>query len=285
MSAQSEPATRHGVLLEVAYDGTNFSGWATQPGRRTVQETLDGAIRALDPNASAGRGTSQTDAGVHAEGQRVAFDASLPLPPRGWVLALNSHLPDDVAVRSAREIHVGYNPRFSSKTKRYRYRLLLDRVRDPLLRDRAWRVGWALDLEKMNREAAQIVGTHDFDAFRSAHDERQATVRIMTRAEIVRENERIASFVIEGNAFLYNMVRILVGTLVDVGRAKLKEGAIARALENPLLSEESGEQSRDPSSRRSDRRKLAGMTAPAHGLTLERIDLDLPEGPSASWPR
>ena len=260
----------HGVLLEVAYDGTNFSGWATQPGRRTVQETIDGAIKTLDPHASAARGTSRTDAGVHAEGQRVAFDASLPLPPRGWVLALNSHLPDDVAVRSAREVVAGYNPRFSSKTKRYRYRLLLDRVRDPLLHHRAWRVGWPLDLEKMDREAACIVGTHDFGAFRSAHDERIETVRTIKRSEIVRENERIVSFVIEGNAFMYNMVRILVGTLVDVGRDKLKEGAITRALQNPL---------------REEGRKLAGMTAPAHGLTLETIDLEFPEDIGDPWPR
>jgi tRNA pseudouridine38-40 synthase len=260
---------RHGVLLEVAYDGTNFSGWATQPGRRTVQETLDGAIRTLDPNASAARGTSRTDAGVHAQGQRVAFDASLPLPPRGWVLALNSHLPTDVAVRSASAILAGYNPRFSSKKKRYCYRLLLDRVRDPLLHNRAWRIGWPLDLEKMNREAARIVGTHDFGAFRSAHDERVETVRTITRSEIIRENERIVSFVIEGNAFMYNMVRILTGTLVDVGRSKLQEGAITRALQNPL---------------REQGRKLAGMTAPAHGLTLERIDLNLPEGAGESWP-
>jgi tRNA pseudouridine38-40 synthase len=261
---------QHGVLLEVAYDGTNFSGWATQPGRRTVQETLDGAIRALDPNATAARGTSRTDAGVHAQGQRVAFDASLPLPPRGWVLALNSHLPDDVAVRSACSIVAGYNPRFSSKKKRYCYRLLLDRVRDPLLHNRAWRIGWPLDLEKMNREAACITGTHDFGAFRSAHDERAETVRTIMRSEITRENERIMSFVIEGNAFMYNMVRILTGTLVDVGRSKLPEGAITRALQNPL---------------REEGRKLAGMTAPAHGLTLEKIDLDLPEGVSESWPR
>lgn len=263
-------SARHGVLLEVAYDGTAFSGWATQPGRRTVQETLDGAVKTLDANASAVRGTSRTDAGVHAEGQRVAFDASLPLPPRGWVLALNQHLPDDVAVRSAREIVAEYNPRFASKKKRYRYRLLLDRVRDPLLRTRAWRIGWPLDVERMQAEAGAIVGTHDFGSFRSAHDERSETVRTIVRAEIVRESPRIAAFVIEGNAFLYNMVRILAGTLVDVGRGKLEEGAIARALATPD---------------RALGRKLAGMTAPAHGLTLEEIDLDLPEGTGTPWPR
>ncbi len=259
-----------GVLLEVGYDGTRFSGWAIQPGRRTVQETLDAAIRTLDAKASAVRGTSRTDAGVHAEGQRAAFDPSLPLQPRGWVLAINQHLPDDVAVRSARDIVVGYNPRFASKKKRYRYRILLDRVRDPLLRERTWRIGWPLDVAKMQREAEAIVGTHDFGSFRSSHDARTDTNRTITRAEVELETPRIAAFVVEGNAFLYNMVRILVGTLVDVARGKLEEGAIARALAHP---------------KREEGRKLAGMTAPAHGLTLEAIDLDLPEGAGDPWPR
>lgn len=260
----------HGVLLEVAYDGTAFSGWARQPTRRTVQDTLDGAIHTLDPNASPVRGTSRTDAGVHAEGQCVAFDASLPLSPRGWVLAVNQHLPDDVAVRSAREIDVEYNPRFKAKNKRYRYRILLDRVRDPLLRDRAWRIGWPLDIARMQEETKSIVGTHDFGAFRSAHDARTETVRTIAGANVELESERVAAFVIEGNAFLYNMVRILVGTLVDVGRGKLQPGAIDRALRSPL---------------REEGRKLAGMTAPAHGLTLEKIDLDLPPTSGTPWPR
>ncbi len=260
----------HGVLLEVAYDGTAFSGWAHQPTRRTVQDTLDGAIHTLDPNASPVRGTSRTDAGVHAEGQCVAFDASLPLSPRGWVLAVNQHLPDDVAVRSAREIDVEYNPRFKAKNKRYRYRILLDRVRDPLLRDRAWRIGWPLDIARMQEETKSIVGTHDFGAFRSAHDARTETVRTIAGANVELESERVAAFVIEGNAFLYNMVRILVGTLVDVGRGKLEPGAIDRALRSPL---------------REEGRKLAGMTAPAHGLTLEKIDLDLPPTSGTPWPR
>src|SRR5687767_15946790 len=118
----------YGVLLEVAYDGTAFSGWASQPDARTVEETLRGAIAAVDPKATGPRGASRTDAGVHAEGQLAAFDAELAIPPRGWVLTLNQHLPDDAAVRSAREVSVGFSPRFASKKKRYRYDLLLDKV-------------------------------------------------------------------------------------------------------------------------------------------------------------
>jgi tRNA pseudouridine38-40 synthase len=257
----------NGVLLEVAYDGTAFSGWATQRDARTVEDALRGAILAVDPKASGPRGTSRTDAGVHAEGQAAAFDAELGIPARGWVLALNQHLPDDVAVRSARPVPSGYAPRFASKKKRYRYELLFDKLRDPLLRDRSWRIGYDMDMDLVGREAKTIVGTHDFAAFRSAGDERDVTVRTIEAVELSRDarDPRRWSVAIEGSAFLYNMVRILVGTLVDVGRGHLAPGTIARALE---MKE----------------RALAGQTAPAHGLVLECIELVLPAEAGGRWP-
>src|SRR5581483_8603606 len=153
-----------GVLLTVAYDGSQFVGWARQKSGRSVEETLQQAIRKIDPDSSSPRGASRTDAGVHADGQRAAFDTTRTIDPRGWVLALNSNLPDDVAVRQAREVRAEYNPRFQSKLKRYRYRLLLDEVRDPNRRHRTWRIPWTLDLEKMRREAKLLEGTHDFAA-------------------------------------------------------------------------------------------------------------------------
>jgi tRNA pseudouridine38-40 synthase len=255
----------HGVLLSIAYEGADFSGWAAQDGRRTVADTIDGAIRTIDPKASRARGTSRTDAGVHADGQRAAFDAHLDIPPRGWLLALNQHLPDDVAVREVTLVPPGYQPRFSSRGKTYRYRLLLDRVRDPAFRRRAWRIGWPLDLDLAAREAEALVGTHDFATFRSAHDARVETVRTLTEVRIERESQRIAAIVVSGNAFMYNMVRILVGTLVDVARGHLPVGTLKKALDG-----------KD--------RKLAGMTAPAHGLTLETIDLALPAEVGPTWP-
>jgi tRNA pseudouridine38-40 synthase len=259
---------RFGVLLKVAYDGTAFSGWAAQRDGRTVHDTLFGAIRSLDARATPPRGTSRTDAGVHADGQLAAFDASLELPPRGWVLALNEHLPDDVCVRSARAVPFDFNPRFASRGKRYRYRVLLDRVRDPAWRARAWRVGWPIDVDLLAREAKVFEGTHDFASFRSSHDARNDTTRTMTRVVVERakDDDRVLSVVIDGTAFLYNMVRIMVGTLLDVARGKLPEGTIARALDG-------------------GHRKLAGTTAPAHGLTLEAIDAALPEGTGEAWPR
>ncbi len=226
-----------------------------------------GAIATLDPKASPPRGTSRTDAGVHADGQLAAFDASLAIPARGWVLALNQHLPDDVCVRSARTVPVGFNPRFAATGKRYRYRVLLDRIRDPRWTNRAWRIGWPVDLARLDRAARYFEGTHDFAAFRSSHDARTDTVRTMTRVALeAGEDPRIVSVVIEGRAFLYNMVRIMVGTLFDVARGKLNEDAVARALDQK-------------------ERRLAGTTAPAHGLTLEQVTIDLPQGTSEPWPR
>ncbi len=254
----------HGVLLEVAYDGSDFHGWAAQRDGRTVEETLRGALYAIDPHARGPRGTSRTDAGVHAEGQLAAFDTSRDIQPRGWVLGLNRHLPDDVAVRSARSVPPDYNPRFAARGKRYRYRVLLDEVRDPAWRSKAWRIGGRVDLDRMDREARSFVGTHDFAAFRTTADQRPTTVRTLSRVSIERDGH-IASVVVEGNAFLHNMVRILVGTLVDVGRGHLPEGTAARALEEK------------------DRR-IAGTTAPAHGLVLEQVHVELPEGAGASWP-
>jgi tRNA pseudouridine38-40 synthase len=258
--------TRHGILLQVAYDGTAFRGWASQQGQRTVEGALAGAIQKLDPRASTPRGTSRTDAGVHAEGQLAAFDASLEIPARGWVLALNQHLPDDACVRSARTVPPDFNPRFASRGKRYRYRMLLDRIRDPLLRDRAWRIGWSIDRARLEREARLVVGTHDFAAFRSSHDVRHDTVRTMTRCDVEEAlGGRVLSVVIEGQAFLYNMVRIIVGTLVEVARGHLEEGATLRAIANGT-------------------RKDAGITAPAHGLVLEHVDIALPHDTGEPWP-
>jgi len=258
-----------GVLLTVAYDGERFSGWASQPGQadvRTVQDVLRGAILSMDPGASAPRGASRTDAGVHAEGQVAAFDPTRDIEPRGWVLGLDAALPDDVAVRAARQVPAGFEPRAAARGKRYRYRLLLDPVRDPLLRGRAWRVGHPLDLERMARECARLEGTHDFRAFRSAKDERENTVRTLSRVALERENDRVVGIVVEGSAFMHNMVRILAGTLVDVARGHLDEETVTRAIA-------------------SGKREDLGATAPAHGLVLERVELaGLDDGGSA-WPR
>jgi tRNA pseudouridine38-40 synthase len=255
----------HGVLLEVAYDGTAFRGWASQQGQRTVEETLRGAIAAMDPGVTQIRGASRTDAGVHAEGQLVAFDTERDIPAKGWTLGINQHLPDDVAVRAARAVPAAFSPRFEAVGKRYRYRVLVDEVRDPMWRTLAWRIP-ELDADAATVEARAAVGAHDFAAFRASGDERVDTVRTLSRVAVERESDpRIVAVVVEGNAFLYNMVRILVGTLVDVGRGRLQPGAVGRA----LAAKDRG---------------LAGTTAPAHGLVLEHVQATLPEGAGERWP-
>ena len=254
-----------GVLVTIAYDGSEFVGWARQKSGRSVEETLAQAIHVIDPDASMPRGTSRTDAGVHADAQMAAFDTTRTIDARGWVLALNSNLPDDVAVRQARSIRAEYKPRFASRSKRYRYKLHCDELRDPNARHRTWRVAWELDRARMQREAGLLVGTHDFNAFRTASDERKDTNRTLSRVGL-EPHERTLSIVVEGDAFLHNMVRIIVGTLVDVGRGHLAEGTITKAFAT-------GD------------RTVLGPTAPAEGLTLESIDLDLGEGAGEPWPR
>ncbi|MBI4950584.1 MAG: tRNA pseudouridine synthase A [Myxococcales bacterium] len=280
-----EPGARSvasGVLLTVAYDGGGYAGYAPQPGQATIAGALLAAVQSVDPAVTEVRGASRTDAGVHARGQRVAFDTRRDLGPRAWVLALARALPATIAVRAASLVPAGLHPRFAARRKHYRYLLLASPVRDPHWEGRAWRLaglasGRALGL--MQRELAAAVGTHAFGAFRSSADTRAAVERTIDLA-LVRpvadghgggalragQGDRHAALVaidIVGTAFLHRMVRILVGTAVDVARDRLARGAIARALAS------------------GDRRD-AGVTAPAHGLYLESVELALAAGDS--WP-
>jgi tRNA pseudouridine38-40 synthase len=258
------PEKKHGVLLTVRYDGRPFAGFARQPAARTVAGELDGAVRAVDERASLVRGASRTDSGVHALGQRVAFDAKRELTSRNWVLALNGHLPAEIAVARAALVEPGYEPRHRAKYKLYRYVLLESPVRDPFHEGRAWRVG-SLDHERMTKAAAPLVGEHDFAAFRAASDERIDTVRKLFRIEVRRPggDPRLTEVMVEGTGFLHRMVRIIVGSLVDVGRGKLDPAA----LENALV--------------RHDRKSL-GITAPPDGLHLDEITLD--DDGREAWP-
>lgn len=253
------------VLLTVAYDGRPFAGYALQTNARTIAGELTGAVRAIDAKASALRGTSRTDAGVHARGQRVAFDSSLEIPPRGWVLGLTRHLPSEIAVVGAAAVEPGFEPRRHVVSKTYRYSLLLSPVRDPFLDGRVWRVTERLNQIAMAEAASHLVGEHDFAAYRGAADEREDTVRRLFRVDIerARSDERILEIVVQGDRFLYRMVRIIAGTLVDVGRGRLSANATAQG----LLTK--------------DRRAL-GVTAPADGLCLDEIALDV--NAEAHWP-
>lgn len=259
------PAERFGVLLTVAYDGRPFSGFARQPHARTVAGELDGAVRAMDPRASLVRGASRTDRGVHAHGQVVAFDTDKDIEPRGWVLGITRHLPEQIAVVRAARVEVGFEPRFEAAFKTYRYLLLHSDVRDPFLEGRAWRITHRLNHELLIRESEDLVGEHDFRAFRASVDERKTTVRRLVRVQVrnARGDERCTEIVVRGNGFLYRMMRIITGTLVDVASGRLPPGAFQRAL-------------------KSGARGDLGMTAPADGLYLEQVELR--KSGSDPWP-
>jgi tRNA pseudouridine38-40 synthase len=218
------------------------------------------ALRSLDPAILDARGASRTDAGVHARGQLVAFDPERSLPPAAWLAELNRRLPDDLVVTRARGVERGFVPRFENLGKRYTYLVRPRSLRDPLERRRAWVVPFPVDFDRMASEIEALVGTHDFCAFRRATDERVDTVRTMARAEVASEGD-LLRVTVEGTGFMYNMVRIIVGTVVEVGAGRRAPGALSRAIAS------------------GDRRDL-GITAPPQGLCLERIflatDDDLP---------
>ena len=248
---------RFGILLTLAYDGSSFAGWARQPTQRTVAGELEGAIRELDPRATGVRGVSRTDTGVHARAQLASFDTDSEIEPRGWALGLMPHLPPEIAVVRVARVEPGYDPRRHVVDKTYRYVLLRSVVPDPFWLRRAWRVRERLNHPAMRVELEALLGEHDFRAFRSARDERPETVRRTLRAELRThaDDARIAEIVVTGDRFMHRMMRIICGTLVDVGRGRLAEGAVRRALA-------------------SGRREDLGMTAPADGLYLEHIQLE-----------
>ena len=222
----------HGVLLTLAYDGANYSGFARQTNARSIGGELEGAIRSIDPRASHVRAVSRTDAGVHALGQVVAFDTAQDIDPRGWVLALVQQLPPEIAVVRAASVPVGFEPRRCVATKTYRYSVLTSVTNDPFLHKRAWRVYERLNHSAIAAEAKALIGTHDFRAFRSAQDKRDNTVRTMLRADVTtsKSDARVIQIEVEGDRFMHRMMRIICGTLVDVARGRLDPGAIERAI-------------------------------------------------------
>lgn len=267
-ASRREPTLPHGVRLIVRYDGTDFHGWQFQEGLRTVQGALEQAIaRMAGERVSRVRGASRTDAGVHAAGQVAAFDCERLIAPHGWQMGLNGHLPDDVAVAHAEPCEPDYQPRFDAFEKTYRYRVYCGRARDPLRCRSAWYIGPGLarkdlrersddadtylDIAAMEDAARMLEGEHDFRAFRSADDERVSTIRRLEHVLVLR-GEDPGDLIIEvcGNAFMKNMVRILAGTLVEIGRKRMAPEVI------PSLLGESA------------RREAGGPTAPAHGLML-----------------
>src|SRR5436305_638202 len=240
------------LKLTLAYDGTDFNGWQTQPGFRTVQETLEAAIaRVTGEERVRVNASGRTDAGVHAVGQVVNFFTASRHPPDVLLRAVNARLPPDVVVRDAADVHESFDANRHAKRKVYRYVINDAAVPDPFLRRFYCASRHRLDAAAMRRAAAPLKGRHDFHSFETEWPNRATSVRTITHLSVNRVGDWIWLDV-EADGFLYNMVRAIAGTLLNVGRAYWPEGQVARILE-------SGD------------RTQAGPTAPAQGLFLMRV--------------
>lgn len=239
------------IHLIVEYDGTNYAGWQRQSNAMTVQEKLERAVKRLTGEDVCVSGASRTDAGVHALGQSAHFDTQSRIPADKFSFALNTMLPPDIRVVRSEEVAADFHSRFSGRGKRYRYLIHAAPHAGALNRLTHAHVIYPLDVKKMRAEAESLVGTHDFGAFAASGSVVKDTVRTIWRADVEQRGSEIC-LIVEGNGFLYNMVRIIAGTLIGVGSGKLAPGAIARAIE-------------------SGSRLDLGITAPAHALTLMEV--------------
>ena len=242
------------IHLIVEYDGTDYAGWQRQSNAMTVQEKLEDAVKKLTGETVCVHGASRTDAGVHALGQSAHFDTQSRIPADKFSFALNTILPPDIRVSRSEEVGDTFHSRFSGKGKRYRYLFYAAPHAGALNRRTHAHVIYPLDMDRMRAEAQSLVGTHDFAAFAASGSVVRDTVRTVYRADIERDGAEIR-LIVEGNGFLYNMVRIIAGTLIGVGSGKLAPGAFERAIE-------------------SGNRLDLGITAPAHGLTLMEVFYD-----------
>ena len=245
------------IKLTVAYDGTNYCGWQIQPNGVTVQEILEGALSELLKEEIHIMGASRTDAGVHALGNVAVFDTGARMPGDKYSYALNTRLPADIRIQESREVSSDFHPRFAKTVKTYEYRILNRRFPDPTRRLYSFFYYYPLDEERMRQGAAYLVGEHDFKSFCTAKADVESTVRTVYSLDVEREGDMI-TLRIRGNGFLYNMVRIIAGTLLRVGSGAMEPERVKEILE-----------ARD--------RSLAGETARPEGLTL--VGIEYPEEP------
>jgi tRNA pseudouridine38-40 synthase len=237
------------IQLTLEYDGTAFFGWQVQPGLRTVQGVLEAKLSELLQEKVSLIGAGRTDAGVHALGQAANFRTEKDVPLKAFCQGLNRLLPKDVAVLDAREVKPEFHARFDARSRLYRYRIIT--ARSPLRERFAWHVKYALDFSVLDKTGKKILGRHDFTSFSSSQAEADNFEARVSKAKWRRKGDTL-TFEIEADRFLHNMVRILVGTMVDMARGKIKPGDFPAILK-----------ARD--------RRRAGRTAPPQGLFLVRV--------------
>ena len=239
------------IRLTIEYDGTAYSGWQRQPNGLAVQQVIEEALCQLLGQPAELRSSGRTDAGVHARGMAAAFKTSTNLPLKAFVEGTNRFLPPDVAILNAIEVPNGFKPISDALAKHYRYTILVAPIRSPLKRFHAWHLRENLNVEAMQTAALHFIGHHNFAAFRASNCAAKTTVRRIDSVHISREGDYLIIDVV-GGGFLKNMVRVMTGTLVDIGRGRFVPDYIQGLLQ-------SGD------------RKQAGVTAPACGLCLMEV--------------
>ncbi|WP_250672903.1 tRNA pseudouridine(38-40) synthase TruA [Paraclostridium ghonii] len=239
------------IKLTIQYNGKKYCGWQKQNNSLGIEGNIEQAIKDITNEIVKINGSGRTDAGVHALGQVANFNTNSNIPIEKIPKALNSKLPKDIVIINAEEVDLGFHSRYLSKGKRYRYIIYNSQYKSPIYSDISYFVKYDLDFEKMKKEAKSLVGTYDFKGFMSPGSSVKNTVRTIYDIEISRHEDLIV-IEIEGNGFLYNMVRIIVGTLVDIARGRIDKSMLS-IIESKLRSE-------------------AGHTAPAHGLFLKKVD-------------
>ena len=236
------------IKLAIQYDGINYSGWQYQQGKRTIQGELQRAISELTGFFTKVNGASRTDAGVSALGQVANFSLDSPIPTKNFVKAINHRLPQDIVVTEAVEVERDFDASSSAKSKLYRYTIFTGKKRNVLKTRNCWHRPATLDIAAMDTAAKMLIGNKDFKSFASAADKRKSSIRNVMQCEVTQEDKWVY-IDIEADRFLYNMVRNIVGTLVEVGRGRWSPEKISQILE-----------AKD--------RTAAGPIAPASGLCL-----------------
>lgn len=243
------------IMLTLEYDGTNYSGWQIQENANSIQAEIQKAIYTLTKKEVTLIGAGRTDAKVHALGQVANFFIETSIPGESFKYALNEYLPEDIKAVYSNEVPKDFHARFSAIKKRYRYKIYLSDVERPLLRNYAYQIDRNLDINKMKEASKYLIGTHNFTSFEGRRSFTKSKIRTLHSIEIHKRDEFI-DIVVEGESFLRNMVRIITGTLVEVGTGKKNPSEIKLILE-------------------AQDRRLSGHTAPPQGLYLEKVFYDI----------
>ena len=240
------------IRITIEYDGKNFAGWQAQPNKESIQQSIEDSIFEITGERVELVGSGRTDAGVHALGQVANFHTNSKIEIEKVPYAINSKLPKSIVVHKAEEVEDRFHSRYNCKQKTYRYVINNSEFPSALNRYREYHMPYKLDFDEMKEAIKKFEGEHDFKAFKSSGGkDKKTTVRTLTRCEIKKEGTKII-IELTGNGFLYNMVRIISGTIVDVGLGKIKASEISGIIESK------------------DRRK-AGKTLPPHGLYLVEV--------------